>query len=391
MGKQNWPVVKLGEVVTIETGQKDVNAGNPDGEYPFFTCSRKTYRINTYTHDAEAVLVAGNGDFSVKYYTGKFDVYQRTYVLKKKNNQVDLKFIFELLKNGLTQLTANNQGSTIKYLKMGDFVNFEIPLPSIETQHKIATILASVDAATDTTQKVIDQTERLKKGLMQQLFTRGIGHTKFKQTEIGEVPEEWEVTKLVSSGLEILDGDRGLQYPKQKEFTAEGFCLFLSTQNINKGSFNFNVKQFVSRERDQLLRKGKLQRGDLVLTTRGTVGRIAYYDNAVPFDHIRINSGMVILRTNELFFPEFLLQQLLSDRIQQAMKTISSGSAQPQLPIGSLNHLRVVRPPMAEQRQIIEIFHSIDKKSEVYMEVQQNQIRLKRGLMNNLLTGRVLI
>lgn len=378
MGKHNWPIIRLGEVTTIETGQKDVNAGDPEGEYPFFTCSRKTYRINTYTHDAEAVLVAGNGDFSVKYYTGKFDVYQRTYVLKKKNNQVDLKFIFELLKNGLAKLTANNQGSTIKYLKMGDFVNFKIPLPGIETQHKIATILASVDDAASTTQKVIDQTERLKKGLMRQLFTCGIGHTKFKQTEIGRIPDNWDLVTM----RDICTVRQGLQIPISQRFNEPGKDRFeyltiryLSDKNNQASEYIEAPNGSVICAKDDLLMARTGKTGEVITNVEGV-----FHNNFFLMDYNR-------LEINRWFMYYFLK----SDRIQNILKLRAGTTTIPDLNHGDFYSIFFVRPNLDEQRQIANIFLTVDKKLEVNKKLVVKKAQLKSGLMQDLLAGRVAV
>ena len=89
----------------------------------------------------------------------------------------------------------------------------------------------------------------------------------------------WQEFKLADAPLEILDGDRGKNYPSQDEFKSEGYCLFLSTKNVRFDGFEFSECQFISRERDELLRKGKLEKYDLVLTTRGTVGNFGFYDD----------------------------------------------------------------------------------------------------------------
>ena len=98
--------------------------------------------------------------------------------------------------------------------------------------------------------------------------------------------------------FEIIDGDRGKNYPKQNEFSDDGHCLFLSAANVTRGGFEFSECQFITEQKDGMLRKGKLQRDDIVLTTRGTIGNVAHFRASVPYERLRINSGMVILRCN---------------------------------------------------------------------------------------------
>ena len=108
---------------------------------------------------------------------------------------------------------------------------------------------------------------------------------------------------------EIVDGDRGKNYPQQHEFQNDGYCLFLNTGNVTETGFSFENNQFISKEKSDMLRKGMLKRRDIVYTTRGTVGNAAFYDDEIPYEHVRINSGMVIIRPNEeIVCVEFLYQ-----------------------------------------------------------------------------------
>ena len=122
-----------------------------------------------------------------------------------------------------------------------------------------------------------------------------------------DMATKWKTLNLAEAPLEIIDGDRGKNYPKQGDFAPEGYCLFLNTGNVTENGFNFSRCSFIAEEKDNALRKGKLEREDVVLTTRGTVGNVAFYDERVPFKHIRINSGMVILRAEcRNILPKFL-------------------------------------------------------------------------------------
>lgn len=198
--------------------------------------------------------------------------------------------------------------------------------------------------------------------------------TKFKETEIGLIPEEWEVSSLGES-VDIIDGDRGANYPNGDDFSTGGYCLFLNTKNVSGDTFDFSNLQFISREKDEMLRKGKLKRGDFVLTTRGTVGNIAFYDDSVTFENIRINSGMVILRNDEYsdnFNSPYLYQLLKSKFTRDQFLKLTTGSAQPQLPIRDLKNLKLIKPPIDEQEQIAEILSSLDDKIELNRKINAN-------------------
>ena len=178
---------------------------------------------------------------------------------------------------------------------------------------------------------------------------------------------DWKTIRIESSPIEIIDGDRGVNYPKLEEFFEDDYCLFLNTSNVTKQGFNFSKTQFITKEKDSLLGKGKLKKFDIVLTTRGTVGNIAYFDEKIPYKNIRINSGMVIFRNNNVnvvstkYFYQFLKSNLFRDQVI----SFSSGSAQPQLPIGDLKRIEFPIPPLSIQNRIAEILSSLDDKIEL--------------------------
>lgn len=172
---------------------------------------------------------------------------------------------------------------------------------------------------------------------------------------------------------EIIDGDRGKNYPQQHEFLDEGYCLFLNTGNVTKVGFSFDSNQFISKEKCDLLRKGKLQRHDIVYTTRGTVGNAAYYSDSIPYEHVRINSGMVIIRPKEaIVCTEFLYQILKSDYYRPFFRKHCTGSAQPQLPIKNFSTIELDLPDLPVQCRIASILSTYDD----LIENNQKQIKL---------------
>ena len=174
---------------------------------------------------------------------------------------------------------------------------------------------------------------------------------------------------------EIIDGDRGKNYPTQEEFNEKGYCLFLNAKNVTNVGFNFDKCMFITKQKDEILRKGKLCRGDVVLTTRGTIGNMAYYTEKIPFEHIRINSGMVILRMkheiiNEVFFIEQFKMQIANIKSK-----IASGSAQPQLPISTMNRIHILIPDINSQNQFADFVNQVHKsKVEIQQALEKTQL-----------------
>lgn len=192
-----------------------------------------------------------------------------------------------------------------------------------------------------------------------------------------------DIVTFKSAPIEIIDGDRGKNYPKQDKFTDEGYCLFLNAKNITENGFNFDTKMFISEEKDNLLRKGKLQKGDVILTTRGTVGNVAFYSEHIPYNNIRINSGMLILRSKQELDNEFLYWTLKSNYFKKQIYTFQSGTAQPQLPISSLKHIEFYLPPINIQKKIVKILSQIDNKIRILKYINKNLEQLMKCIFDD--------
>ena len=177
---------------------------------------------------------------------------------------------------------------------------------------------------------------------------------------------ERKIIKFEESGLEIEDGDRGKNYPKKSELLSQGYCPFLNNKNILDDKINFDEVEFITKQKDELLRKGKIKVGDIVLTTRGSVGNVGLFHENLRFKQARINSGMVIIRNNnEIFDINYLYQLLKSPYMKQQYKSMSTGTAQPQLPIKDIKKLNLIVPPLEEQEKISGILSSLDNKIEL--------------------------
>ena len=171
---------------------------------------------------------------------------------------------------------------------------------------------------------------------------------------------------FAESGIDFIDGDRGTNYPSKSELIANGYCVFLNTGNVKKTGFDFTQVEFIDEEKDKKLRKGKVRQGDIVLTTRGTVGNVALVTSDTPFKNIRINSGMVIVRTDpEKYDPYFILLFFRSSLFQKQCLSHGSGSAQPQLPISALKYISFPNIDIDHQRKVVSAASCIDKKIEL--------------------------
>ena len=175
--------VKLGQLVSIQTGKLDANAAVFGGKYPFFTTAKEVSRINEYAYDGEVVLVAGNGDLNVKYYKGKFNAYQRTYILTSNSN-VRMKYLYYFLDKYIEVLRYQSIGGVIKYIKLNNLSDAQIPMRSIFEQDKIIGILEKLDNEIIIRSKQLSELSNLVKSRFNELFGDIILNDK-----------EWKVSK----------------------------------------------------------------------------------------------------------------------------------------------------------------------------------------------------
>ncbi|GBL12588.1 type-1 restriction enzyme EcoKI specificity protein [Microcystis aeruginosa Sj] len=170
---------KLRNLVDIRTGKLNSNAAEENGIYPFFTCSRDVYRINDYAFDCEAILLAGNnasGDFNVKHYSGKFNAYQRTYVITiNPEKRVVYRYLYYQLLHSLKEFKQKSVGAATKFLKIGIIQDMEIPLPNIYEQNKIVVNLDSLQTKTQKLetiyQRKLEAIAELKQSILEKAFT----------------------------------------------------------------------------------------------------------------------------------------------------------------------------------------------------------------------------
>ena len=180
-------MARLGDYVNIKTGKLDANAASKDGQYPFFTCAITPLRIDTYSYDCECVLVAGNGDLNVKFYSGKFDAYQRTYIIESKNkNNLSLRYLYYFLGQYVETLRKESIGGVIKYIKLGNLTEAAIPLPPLEEQRRIAALLDKVSGLITKRRAQLDKLDLLVNARFVEMFGDPIKNEKGFPTITGQ-------------------------------------------------------------------------------------------------------------------------------------------------------------------------------------------------------------
>ena len=195
---EEWKEYRLGDVIEFKTGKLNSNAAISKGKYPFFTCSPEVLSINEYAFDQKAILLAGNnaeGNFNIKYYEGKFNAYQRTYVINPTTENVDIKYLYYCLGLSLKSLKSVSQGTSTKFLTATIINNLPIKLPSIRSQKQIVSILSSLDDKIELNRRINENLEQQTQALFKSWFVdfEPFKDGKFVDSELGMIPEGWKV------------------------------------------------------------------------------------------------------------------------------------------------------------------------------------------------------
>ncbi len=309
--------------------------------YPAYGGNGIAWKSRKYLIDNPTIIIGRVGAYcgNVRTTHGKVWISDNAIYIKEfKNSDFNLVFLLELMK-------------VIDFSKFADFSgqpkitqkpleNQKYILPPLALQNEFADFVALVD-----------------------------------KSRFNEMFGENKIFESIDNLFDIIDGDRGKNYPKSDELFSEEYCLFLNTKNVTKNGFSFDTKQFITKTKDKLLRKGKLERYDIVLTTRGTVGNVAYYDELIKYKHLRINSGMVILRPKTPNLNQkFIIHVLRNNNYSRVI----SGSAQPQLPITKLKKILLPLPPLALQNEFADFVVQVDKSQfacEIAIKVWRNSLK----------------
>lgn len=285
------------------------------------------------------------------------------------------RYLYHFLRDKTVFLNSLGRGATFKEISKNIVEDIEIPLPSLDEQRKIAAVLDKVSDLIAKRRQQLDKLDELVKSQFVEMFGDPVVNSMGVDTQ--------PMTEL----CEIIDGDRGKNYPTTDEFSDKGYCLFLNAKNVTSQGFNFDTCLFVTKEKDEALRKGKLIRGDVVLTTRGTLGNLAFYTEEIPYEHVRINSGMVILRMKQDMIDEVYFIEQFKMQLAEIKEKIASGSAQPQLPISAMNKIQMIVPNLKKQKQFAAFVTLTDKSKAAIQKSMKNLETLKKSLMQTYFGG----
>lgn len=398
---EKWSLVKLGDV-TNESKERFVPNGNEI--YTYIGLEHIESGLNRISRtglssdvtSSKTIFRSGDTLFGkLRPYLKKvalsdiFGVCSTDILAIRPSKQIDPYFLCTVLSSdsAIYHSIESSAGTKMPRTSWKEMSSLNVMLPPIIEQKQIAAILSSVDDAIQAKQAVIDQTLRVKQGLMQQLFTRGIGHTRFKQTEIGEIPEEWEVmavneiVSLMKSGLSrrIVPQDIGIPV--------------LISGNIQNGKLDTKELKFWHKKDPQGARVDNyiLKDGDILLcfiNSLSQIGKLCLYEDIGRSAIYTTNLFRIQLK--QTYSPNFGYYIFSAPFFQKEIDLITKPAVN-QASFTKADFLRILIPipPKEEREKIVEILKSVDYSLETAQIQLRKMQKLKRGLMQDLLTGRV--
>ena len=397
---QDWRLVKLTEVAEYINGYpfsvKDwkrsglpiiriQNLNDPNAEFNYFDGEiDEKYIVN----DGD-ILLSWSGSVGVYMWNrGKAVLNQHIFKVVPKHF-VDRKFLYYAIFLAIQQLKERVHGSTMKHFRKRELSNTYILLPPIGEQRRIAEVLSTVDEAIRLVDESIAKTERLKKGLMQELLTKGIGHKEFKQTEIGKIPKEWKIVRLENITRKIIDSPHKMpkRISKGYPFVSVNYVLQFADYNFYIDP-NMDGLEYIPRDQYEEFRKRfDVDKGDIIYTKWGTPGVAKLVNTSEKF--IGSCSIALIKVKKEVIYPLFLVYMLNSSIVKCQIIPYSHTTTRTEIHIGHIKKIKVPLPLIQEQKKIAEILSTIDKRLEFERKKKAKLQKIKQGLMDLLLTGKI--
>ena len=402
-----WAISKIGELTEIKTG------GTPstkcekywkDGDIPWMASGDVNKKIINEV-DAritksgmensaakllpkDTVMIALNGQGKTKgtvaYLNIELTCNQSLAGFLPSYNVFNSKYLYYNLQSRYFEIRGLAGDGARNGLNLGLLREILIPIPSIKEQEKIASILSTVDEQIDNVDALIEKNKELKKGLMQTLLTKGIGHTKFKKTEIGEIPEEWEVSNLTN--IVDIKGRVGWKGYTKKDLVEFG-PLAIGAMHINSNNkLDLSEPVYLSKKKYEESPEIMVSKDDIILAQRGSLGKVVLIEKEIG--EATINPSMVLIK-NIKINSRYLYYFLCSEYIQKVIFKETSQTSIPMISQEQIGKFKIIIPTIKEQEKIASILSEVDKKIEEYENKKQKLEKLKKGLMQQLLTGMI--
>lgn len=371
----DWEIKSLGDLAHIRTGSRNNEDKVVDGEYPFFVRSEFVERINSFSHDCEAILVPGEGKIGevFHYVNGRFDVHQRVYAITRLSPDVSGRFVhFYMKANFGAWAMQNTVKATVDSLRLPTFQNFLIGLPLLQEQSAIATALGDVDALLSAQDALIDKKRSIKQGTMQELLTGKRRLPGFSGT--------WEVKRL--EDLAEIDPEN------LRANTANDYSFnYISLEDVDSGALRGHSEQIFATAPSRARRK--LRVGDVLVSTVRPNLKSHLLFSEKDNDWVCSTGFSVVRCFTGLSHPSFVFMHLFSAGISSQIDALLSGSNYPAINSRDIKKLTIPVPPYKEQAAISEALSDMDAEI-TGLETQRAKIaQLKQGMMQELLTGRI--
>ena len=404
-----WDVVKLGSLGNTYSGlsgktKEDFGSGSPYITYMNVFSNNSIDAtmieyVNINSNETQNIVQNGDIFFTVSSETKdevgmtsvlleelEEDTYMNSFCFgfRLHNNEKLLpRFAKFLLRehNTRKRITFYGAGTTRINISKVKLMDLLLPLPPLKEQEKIADILCSADDKIDTIASQIEKAETLKKGLLQKLLSEGIGHSEFKDSELGKIPESWETNELEKATTYV--DYRG----KTPTKTKSGIFL-ITARNIkgNKIDYSLSNEYIAEKDYETVMSRGKPQVGDVLLTTEAPLGQIASIDKV----YVALAQRIIKYRGVENYLDNsFLKHYFISSKFQDLLLLNSTGSTVKGIKGSRLKKLKIAIPPLKEQKQIADILSTADEKLEVLRDKKQKYETLKKGLLQKLLSGEI--
>ena len=358
-------MARLGDYVRIRTGKLDANASSENGQYPFFTCAVEPLRIDSYSYDCECVLVAGNGDLNVKYYNGKFDAYQRTYIIESLDKMIlSVPYLFCFLDKYVEKLRTLSIGGVIKYIKLGNLTEANIPLPNIQEQYTIVELCYKVNTLLSLRKQQLAKLDELVKSRFVKMFGT-----------VKDNPYHFPTATLKEVCNKITDGKHG-----GCEQVADSGYYYVGAREIYDGEIHYDTApQITYEDFAKDYRRCNIEQGDMVIVNTGaTIGKSAIASSPLTERTLLQKSVALIKVKTEVISAEFLRYCYMAN---PSMYMVESASAQPNLLLSKINATVIYLPPIELQEQFATFVEQTDKsKSAVQQSIDQLET-LKKSLM----------
>jgi len=398
-----WNSTTLGAIASFSTGRLDSNAAEEGGLYPFFTCSPETYRINSFAFDTEAVLLAGNNAnavYPLKYFKGKFNAYQRTYIIEPKSPELaDCRYLYYLISYLLKQLKEVSVGSATKFLTKRILENFVIEAPPIKEQKAIAKILSAFDDKIELNRRMNATLEEMaraifkawfvdfepvhanKEGRPSQSASPEIAKLFPSEFENG-IPKGWQSVKLVDLCERITKGTT------PKKFEGQGIN-FIKAESLTTDR-GFLPEKFarIDDETNASLLRSQLRADDVLFSIAGTIGRIArVIPDILPAN---TNQALAIVRVDKNRIDPFFIELLLSgDEVQHSLIGKTVHAVQANLSLTVLGETKVVYPTRESMNKAFRVLNSIDDKIKANSREDELLRQLRDSLLPRLISGKI--